>query len=325
VHEVARQLGYLPNDRAREMAARRWRRNPEHVIPLALLHSPWQDHSPLQQMFAAVEERAAQLGYRSEHFILRGGAAACRTLQRSLLHRNITHVLAHVPADASQLEIDWQHLTGVLIGADAPSLRLSRILQDWSANYALALDEAFARGYHRPGFALYRYPGEAENARHLAPCLLAGQRLRQSGSAALPIHMIEPMRASEAPMTAPVEEDLWRRERTRLRTWMSKHAPDVVITNSCFTLHFFRDLGLQPPSDCGLIVMRCSDFPDHEGVAGIALPQRVLGWEAVNLLDRLRLCGTRGFPEAPLHVTLAGRWREGYTVRPVAAAAAASF
>jgi len=109
-------------------------------------------------------------------------------------------------------------------------------------------------------------------------------------------------------------------DEAEIMRWLRKEKPDVVISPGCEVLHaMLLRRGWRVPEDIGLAWLACTR-PGHP-CSGIFQNGQLIGATAIDTLIGLVERHERGLPEQATTLMVEGRWNEGRTLRPLAAAA----
>lgn len=240
--------------------------------------------------------RAAELGYKIDHFWLAEPGMTPRRMSRILYARNITGViLGRLPPGLSRIELLWDNFAAVSIGVSLESPCVSHVAENHFHSCKLAVQTCLARGYRRIGLALPHRLYERVQEKFLGAFLVEQSRLPRS-------QQIPPM-ITEAP-----------NERT-FRGWMKRHSPEVVVCpNVAVVFSWMIALGLKVPKDVGIAGLAVEQKDGAH--AGIWCDPAIIGSMAVDLVVSALQRNERGLPAHEQEILYRPDWIEGRTIPP---------
>lgn len=296
VRALAEQMGYRPNALvAAHMTHIRAGRVPRYraTVGFVLFWRPDKSDTLHQLYSTGLKERARELGYRVEEFVIDGELNPAR-LARILRSRGISGVVVGPLISPGPLpDFAWDTLATAAIGYSVREPELHRACFDHFGGMGLVLNQLARRGYHRPGLVLPT--DDDERIMHVSLArFLAWQHLEGS---ARPV----------PPLLAPeIGPEL-------VAAWVKKHRPDVVISPRHAVRAWLQAGGWSVPRDLGFVTL-CW-LPSHPEFSGIDQNPRLLGATAVELLITQLQRNEHGLPAEPQLTLLQGRWVEGKTLR----------
>lgn len=302
----ARKVGYTPNAKLKELMSQlRHSGNPASqacfgVISLYDKPRPWEGSRHLTRVYASMERRAAELGYRLEPLWLKAPGMTIPRFRTILDTRGIQGLLCFGSPDLrEQFPASLDHYAVVTTGLsiDTP---LHRVTSHFYNDLAHTLDRAHARGYRRPGLVLGYY--EELRSAHAYTSAYLGWCEHTYGKPA-PVPVLRTNQVEEKPLIQ----------------WLRKHQPDVVIF-----VHLYSALaelqrvlvhhGIRAPEDIGLVAV--SQILEGTPFTGMQQSQDLMGAWAVELLVSRILNQDFGIPTHPRIEMVESTWIEGATLRP---------
>jgi LacI family transcriptional regulator len=295
--KLAREHGYTPNLTQSRAGSRRWRSETEGGITIGLLvDNADRIGQPLQSQ---IGKYAASLGYRMEPVILPDFASP-REAARRLTYRGIEALLVLAVFDEATIrEFPWSDFCAVGLMPGYCRAPVPLVLADIELAMGKALHEAHARGYRRPGLALYR---EAEVPLDDFEKKMAFEYLLR-----------QPKYAECAQL--PIFEGAYPENLPSFNRWLGEQRPDVVIGQNGGFYHHVMECGYRIPKDISFISMM-NALPEEatEPCAGLIHDVNLLVQAAIQLLD----AKLRHFDHAPLQMAATLRlempWHEGSTL-----------
>ncbi|MBL9190182.1 MAG: LacI family DNA-binding transcriptional regulator [Opitutaceae bacterium] len=301
VEEAARAAGYRRNPLAAAVMSelRRSRGGTfRGVIAAVDLLEP-QRRDPQGAFHAALvrggRERAAELGFKLEEFVVGTAGMTVRRLDTILQSRGIHGVMVLPSWGAPDWsELDWTRYAAVYCDYSIDRPPLHCVCCNHYRSMMALLARLAERGYRRPGLAIERGRDE---------------RMQRRFSAAFHAHF------AGAPATVP---PLIAETQTReaFQAWFKKHKPDVVIGHHTDKIGWMQACGARVPETHGFVSLNA--VYNTQPCAGLDQQPRELGSRAVELVIAQLQRNELGVPAWPTTTTIAARWVEEPTVRAAA-------
>lgn len=309
VHAHARAAGYRFNPLASSILSevRRTRLSSFHgVLAAVSLEEPtrpqftgpyWRD------LLRGASERAEELGFKLERFLVGAPGVSVHRLDTILLSRGIRGVLI-MPAwrRPDFTHLNWKNYTGVYADylIDRPALH--SVCPDHPRAMVTALEHLRRLGYRRPGLVLQ----EQESARlqhRWAGAFLAHVNLDPAFEAIPPLVLPE---LAQASFTA----------------WFQRHQPDVVLGHRDEIVAWMKDAGARVPKTHGFCCLNISI--NATPCAGIDQQPYQVGLRSIETIIGQLHRNDYGIPDLPCNTTVPARWVDGPTLpsRPRAKATA---
>jgi len=200
-----------------------------------------------------------------------------------------------LPSPDAEIRIDWTKFSVVAIGYTANRYGFPFVASHHSQSLSLIFEELRKLGYRRP--ALFFSPWADERSLHQ----LSGAwyyEIQQS----LPRDRIPIVQLQDRPSPAKV------------RAWIDRHRPDVVIDTFSPDLPIIRGTGLHAPEDIGYVNTNVKS-PKSE-IAGIFQNFPAIGVAALDRLSLMLNKGETGVPTLHEGSIIYGTWCAGGTVKP---------
>lgn len=309
IQKAAREMGYRPNPFVSALMRMRRSRSANPWIPVVAWVTHWEKADSWMQVpsfkaiYRGVEDRLRENGFRLEHFWLDSKRLTPARLSTILWNRRITGViLAPVPNDRPEANLDWDKFSAVTIGRSVHSPDLDRIDSAHYDAITVAINNCRKLGYQRIGLAI----DEANLARF-------DQRFVAS-------YLVNAL-----PLPGGKHLEIFRKAAdekngiTDFQSWFRSERPEVIITLSKRTAEIYlralRDMRIRVPEDAGLVILSCHSIDD--AFSGIYQFPELLGAQAADMLVRKLLNNERGIPKHSLTFTINGIWNPGQTTRTV--------
>lgn len=314
VRGIAASMGYTPDPAVQALVAYRIRMaRRTATAALACVTdgasaTAWKGDAAHAACFEGARERAAELGFTLDPFWAGESGLTQRRLSQILYHRSITGVvlLTEGGTDRPWDGLAWDRLCGVAISAREISPRIHRVTTDPAANMRLALNRARDAGYRRPGLVLPQVCDDSCDGAWSHG--FAAEEARTGGGAdAVPICRVRGTLPAGAEPLAPDEV-----EAERMRRWIERHRPDVLLGWNRWIRPLLDSLGLRVPRDVAFIDLDRGDAV--EDAAGIRQHHRAIGAMAVDRVVHLLLHNLRGTPAVATRTLVEGTWCEGGTL-----------
>ncbi len=249
-------------------------------------------------MIHGAGERAAEIGFRAETFLVDRKEMPIKRLNRILRTRGTNGILLlpfGIEIDLS--ELDWSRYSAVYMDYILRKPPISTVNSDHYQSMHMLLDQLRARGYRRPGLVmdtlldhgiLYRW-----HASFLGYCWHS--------------------RAFEEcpPLLA------YRPGKEGFLPWFKENRPDVVLCHEPVAMSWMEEAGARIPETHGFCCLNTSTSPIP--CAGLDLQPAVLGASGVEIIVAQIHRNEYGPPRTPSTTSIIGRWEEGSTLRAVPA------
>lgn len=241
----------------------------------------------------AAQERAKDLGYAVDHFLLEEDRRSSRALGRILKARGIRGlILSAKHDDLSTLEFDWDSHCAISLSA-SPSIQfLTNLSIPFFQDTYTAVIELWRRGYRRVGFVMIG---------NILDQFLAGYQ--------------SAVHRTGLPVVAPLVSE--RGVPQRLDDWIRRHRLDAILTTTGLELlDAVQSTGRDVPGDIGMCFVDDIDAPGR--LSGLHQPREKLASLAMDMLHLMIQHHEQGIPADPLDVHLPSSWSEGETLLPAA-------
>ena len=300
VQEAARAAGYRFNPLASSILSeiRRTRRSTFHgVLAAVSLDEPARPRflGPYWlKLLHGASERAAELGFQLERFMVGQRGLSVHRLDTILQSRGIRGVLI-MPAwsrpDFTQLS--WTNYTGVYADylIDLPALH--SVCPDHPRGMVAAMTRLFDLGYRRPGLVLLQQESNRLQHRWLAG-FLAFRHVHREMTTVPPLIL--------ADMT-----------REPFMHWFRKNQPDVVMGHRAEMISWMTECGARVPETHGFCCLNIHLNTDP--CAGLDQQPYHVGVQSVELLIAQIRHNAYGIPALPCNTTVPSRWVDGPTLK----------
>lgn len=243
--------------------------------------------------------RAERMGFGLDEFWLHAKGMRPAALARTLKARNIYGIIfPNVSLPVSMDGFDWSRHATVLINWAWPQSGFSRASADVYGNLGLALDALTHRGFRRIGL-------------HCQTGFDAQINNNQLNSRYLHYSQAQP-RARRLPVLN-VEND-FPRAAVEIATWLDQWRPEVVICQDNRMIDAIQATGRRVPEDISVIHLNLA--ADVKGWAGVDAGIEHISAAAVDLVVGQLGRNEFGYPSFTKVVTIAGEWRDGFTLAP---------
>ncbi len=311
VKRIAEKLGYVPDPALCALAAHRSRLKISQSYSVIGLISNWEKADGWTRMASAkhviegAKTRALSLGYSVQHFWAREAKVSPSRFSSILEARGIRGlILAPLERPDDTLNLTWEKFSVVTIERALHYTRFPHVVPNHYSDLMLCWDRLREGGYTRVGLVVrkdlaVRWGHQWQAAHSYAQSLVAN-----------PFDRI------------PTLELEGENQVGKIRAWLRKYRPEVVINRSEEFEAAAAAENLRIPEDVGYISLNVAD-EEIPNAAGIFQPRTAMGATAVDMLNNLLLHNQRGFQPVSLGSQLDGEWRGGTTLLPFNAAAVA--
>ena len=299
IQDIAKELGYthdvwLDALLSYRDAVRR-RAHPAVIAYVTCWRLPIETSPHHRCYWVGAKRRAAELGFKLEHFSLATPGMSDERLSSILAARGIEGVLlsSFVRGDA-EVRFDWSRFSAVRIEMQPARPALSTTAVDHVRAIVRAMEEARRLGYRRPGLML----GDDWSA-------LVEDHWE------IGMHWAQRRLAPEDRVPIFTFDAAWERpvRHYRFGHWFQDHRPDVLLGPYLHIERRLPDLGLAVPDDIAVI----DPFLEtpHPFYAGVAHDFEEVGARAMELLAALVTRNERGIPSVMLRCYVEGAWQPG--------------
>ncbi|AHF90871.1 LacI family transcriptional regulator [Opitutaceae bacterium TAV5] len=294
---LAAQMNYHPDPLIAALAGRRsGRRRGEEIGTIAWVtaypeRQGWYCTTFSPGAYAGARARAAQQGYRVEHFWLREPGMTARRLSEILHSRGIRGVcVAPLPEGFGHMRLRWEWFSCAAVGYSMVRPSLHRACPHQFQGMLHTLKTLRKRGYRRIGVALEKRVSRIVVHNWLAAILV----FRQMHGAASIRHFTYP---------TP--------DRAEMERWIGQNRPDAMVVPDVALLGWARDAGRKiAPEGIGLATLE-----RYSGYAGLDQRPEVVGASAIDLVIGQIQRNETGIPADPKVVMVEGVWVDGPSVR----------
>lgn len=306
IRKAADKLGYQPNAVVSHLMAQlRASRTTRLQAKLALVNAnrdadAFRTHPTIPTYVEGCESRAAKLGYSFDRFWLHDPTLNAARWLRILHTRGIKGLVLVGLMDTNHLPESlrpvWEQLPTVVTGVRTRDPALSFCSVDHHNLALMAMEQALAMGYRRPGLVLDDVI-DALVERRFSAGYLTGQR-----SLARAQHV-------------PIFSDLSQAEKEPefFRKWLKKHEPDVIFTLYNNVLAWLKAAGRRVPEDIGVIQLEWRST--RPAIAGMNQHNLVTGEAAVDMIVSQIHNNETGVQEFPRATLIGATWMNGTSVR----------
>jgi LacI family transcriptional regulator len=304
VQAIAKEMGYAHDPLLDALLAYRdsARRQSNPAVLAYVTSWPTElDSNPHHRLYwLGARQRAAELGFRLEHFSLSEPGMTDIRLGQILLARGIQGVVLSSFAEGSaEVRFQWEQFAAVRIELQPvwPPFQTSAV--DHVRAIQEAVRQALRLGYRRPGFMLGHNWSELVEDHWKMGFLWAQQSLPAADR--LPIFLFR---------------SHWREipRGDRFRAWYSRNRPDVLIGPYREVEMSLGDMGLTAPQSVAVI----DPFLDaaHPFYAGMLHNFEEVGARAIENLVMAVTKNLRGIPEVMVRSYVDGIWQPGPSCPP---------
>ncbi len=247
-----------------------------------------------RELVTGADERAAELGFKVERFVIGNGGVSVQRLDSILQSRGIHGVLVLPVWDEPDLDnLDWKNFAGIYTDYIIEHPALHSVCPDHYRSLLAALQRLERLGYTQPGLLIQKHQDE---------------RLQFRWGAAFRAFLDNHPRIKQVP---PLIVENYSRE--QFITWFKKHKPDVVVGHNSEAIDWMESCGAKVPETHGFVSLNV--WMKTRPCAGLDLQPHTLGARGIELLIAQLQRNERGIPEWPSTTTIPARWVEGPTLR----------
>ena len=301
VNTAADEMGYHRNPYVSAlMSARRHGKNPKEPPVIAVVTAceeadGWKERYNHNRFVEGCTFTAQSLGIRLEHFWIGEDGMTARRLNEIFYNRGVEGAIL-LPVGSSRERLnhhEWENVATVSYGIYQLRPLTDWVTSDYYGNMEKTRGIIREQGFKRIGFAMARpYSYERDNRWHAAYMMAH----HKDGMARLE-PWLDPEPAFEG-----------------FKAWFEMERPEVVIcVHAPTVIEWLGRMGLKVPDDVGVVSIGTAE--EGGEITGIVEEARACGKLAFEmLLDRVYQ-GQLGTFEDPRHITVAGFWNRGTTLR----------
>lgn len=326
IQSLAKEMGYAPDPFLRALVAYRGRIMPHRDPPTLAYVTHWDTRwgwkkvTAHPQFYAGAERKAAELGFRLEHFWLGEPGLSHRRLSTILQARAISGLIiaSHTREVDATLNLDWSRFSAVKIDYLPHQPALHNVTNDQCSIIRLAMQHVMAAGYRRIGFAMHR--GWDHSVDHLWTAGYLCEQQNLPPDQRIPMFLFPEAEPAEAWLNESKSEVV--APAGAFRRWFRAHRPEMIISKASFVRPRFADLGLRVPQDVAFADVFLETF--DATVAGVRQNHETVGELAVEILAGQLQHNKYGAPEIPTTTFVEGTWFSGASCPPKTPALAQS-
>jgi Transcriptional regulators len=302
VQQVAREAGYRHNPLAGALMSemRRSRTGTfRGVIAVVDLDGP--DKRPVnasryhQELIRGASERASELGFKAESFVIGKAGISAARLDHILQSRGIRGVfLLPVSDNPDVSRLDWTRYAGVYCDYIIERPGLHSVCADHFRTMFTAMQRLQALGYRRPGLVLQKHHDERLLHRWEA-AFRSFQDYNSDTLTKIPPLLVNDI--AQGTFTA----------------WFKRAKPDVVLCHRAEVITWMEAAGAKIPETHGFCCL--NTLMNVVPCAGVNLQAGLIGARGVELIIAQLYRNEYGVPEHPSVTSIPGLWQDGPTLR----------
>jgi LacI family transcriptional regulator len=245
------------------------------------------------ELIDGARERAADLGYKLQTFLVGNNGTTVERLDGILRSRGIQGVLL-LPAwqDPDFSRLDWSRYAGVYADYMIERPQLHAVSCDHYRSLMAAMPRLSRMGYRRPGMFLQRHADERLQHRWEGAFLAYERNHRNTGR-------IPPLVMDEF-------------DRADFVRWFKRHKPDVVLGHWTQAIDWMKECGAKVPETAGFVSLNVTT--ETRACAGLDFRPRLLGARCAELLIAQLQRNERGIPSQASLTMIPALWRDGPTL-----------
>ncbi|MBE7158366.1 MAG: LacI family DNA-binding transcriptional regulator, partial [Rhodospirillales bacterium] len=298
LRSMAEEMGYVPDPMLNALVAyRRASFSPRFQAVLIWINN-WPQREELQKnptfhdYYQGAQERARQLGYLLEEIWLRESGMTPEKLRRIIRARGIQGmILAPQPFARTWPNIDFEGVPSICFGYSMQPAVLHLVTNHHYHTMGLMFSHLVELGYRRIGVLISEdWDNKVDNT-FTAGWLISSRKFADK-VVAIP------------PYQSPLEDT------KKLKKWLGKHKPDVIIGRDD-DLDLLERLGYAVPQELGFASLDMN--ARNSRVSGVYENSFLIGQKAVDILVGMIHRSECGVPETPIRTLVEGVWVPGST------------
>ena len=324
IQALAAQMGYTPDPLLRALVAYRGgiieRRNTPTLAYVTNWSTQWgwKQVTAHGEFFTGAQAKASELGYKLEHFWLKGEGMSQERLGQILYSRGINGLIiaSHSREMGDDLQLNWKNFSAVKIDYFPHQPALHNVTNHQSHIIRLAVQKVTAAGYQRVGCVMHRGWDHAVDHHWTAGFLCEQQHMALKDR--IPGHIFPELQP--AGRWLHEHNAMVRVDPKPFEKWLNRYQPEVLITKAAFVLPALAQLGLRIPQDIALEDLFLEGTDGR--VAGVRQNHETVGALAVEILAGQLQHNKFGVPTIPTTTYVEGTWYDGASCPQLAAVAA---
>lgn len=244
-------------------------------------------------LIEGAKERAADLGYKLQTFLVGHDGVTVERLDGILRSRGIQGVLL-LPAwqDPDLSRLDWSRYAGVYTDYMIERPELHAVACDHYRSLMATMQRLSRMGYRRPAMFLQRH---------------ADQRLQHRWEGAFLAYQ---RNHRDAGKISPLVMDEY--DRAEFVRWFKRHKPDVVLGHWTQAIDWMKQCGAKIPETVGFVSLNVTT--ESRPCAGLDFRPHLLGARSAELLIAQLQRNERGIPSPASLTMIPAQWRDGPTL-----------
>lgn len=240
------------------------------------------------------QQRAGELGFQAELFILGQEGLTPRRLDEILKCRGIRGVIIlPVWAMPDITSLDWSHYAAVYADYPGAVSSFHAVCSDHHAAIISTLERVARLGYRRTGFFMLRQ---------------ANRRLHYRWSGAFAGYQLDHPEAGDVPPLMLEEYD-----RPAFQAWFRHHRPDVVLGHHPAATDWMEECGAKIPTRHGFVCL--NNLSPGRPCAGLDQQPALIGARSAEIVIGQLHRNEFGLPASPTLTCVPARWVDGPTLR----------
>ncbi len=313
IQALAQEMGYTPDPLLRALVAYRGgvieRRNTPTLAYVTNWTTEWgwKNVTAHPDFYSGAKSKAAELGYKLEHFWMRDEGMSQERLGQILYSRGINGIIiaSHSREMGDALQFKWENFSAVKIDYFPHQPMLHNVTNNQCDIVRLAMQKVLSAGYRRIGLVMHRGWDHAVDHLWTAGYLCEQQVLKPRDR--LPVHLFPEAEPRDRWLNES-GEDLFPDPKAFM-AWFKRHRPEVIISKASFVLPILKKMGLSVPDDVAFVDVFLNDFGG--ATAGVRQNHETVGALAVEILAGQLQHNKYGVPEIPTTTYVEGTWFNG--------------
>ena len=301
VQKVAQEAGYRHNPLAGAlMSEMRRSRTGTFRGVIAVIDLDGPDKRPVNasryhvELTKGASERASELGFKAESFVIGKGGISAARLDHILQSRGIRGVFLLPVSDNPDLSrLDWTRYAGIYADYIIERPGLHSVCADHFRSMVTAMQRLQSMGYRRPGLVLQKH--HDERLLHRWEAAFRSYQDYHDGVA-----RISPL------MTPEINQE-------EFTEWFRQTRPDVVLCHRAEVIKWMEAAGASVPKTHGFCCLNV--LMNIIPCAGLNLQARLIGARGVELIIAQLYRNEYGVPDHASITTIPGSWTDGPTLR----------
>ena len=297
IQKIAKEMGYVPDPELNSLVSYRRngkiRRNPQTIALVFDISDQaiFNEAEYLPEMKAAAIQRAEELGYKIEVFVMGKDFTNSAMLNRVLKTRGIKGIIfGAIFYPTTHFELDWDEFSMIKINLPPHDLPIDSVCGNFLFSVRLAMRKLWEMGFKRPAMAVENRDQFHTRDLYSTGFLFGQQHFRPENR--IPFYEFERRSHEEI--------------NTEIRDWLLRTKPDVFLSTWNNLSEVAWDVTVNHGLNCRFIAIEVEKYTRAFG--GTKHDHAHIAHTAVEMLVGKMQIHQKGIPKAPAMTLINSEW-----------------